>query len=48
MSRDEQGTHVIKKMLPRLTDTKIVAFFDKMAPYLFELSQHQYGIIVIK
>lgn len=48
LSRDEQGCHIIKKMLPRLSDAKAVAFLEHITESLLDLSTHQNGIIVVR
>jgi hypothetical protein len=48
LSRDEQGTHIIKKMIPRLSDQKAVQFLEKIQDSFFELVTNQFGIIVVK
>jgi hypothetical protein len=47
LEKHEQGTHIIKKMIPRLSDQKTLALFDKLFSSLFELATNQFGIIVV-
>lgn len=47
LSRDEQGCHIIKKMLLRLSDARIASFLGKVCDSLLELATNQNGIIVV-
>ena len=47
LSRDEQGCHIIKKMLLRLTDTRVLSFLERISDSLLELATNQNGIIVV-
>jgi len=48
LSRDEQGCHVIKKMLWKFSNEAfVIRFLEKISESLHELATNQNGIIVV-